>query len=72
MSAMGPAIYGEEPSLKDFPPDDWQVVALHEGRWVVAKWTGSHWLSQGKPITGVTRWLPCARPWNQKLPKRAA
>jgi hypothetical protein len=48
-------------SMDEFPEPYVTVIALHEGNWVLATWTGEKWLSQGRPIT-ATRWLPCVTP----------
>jgi hypothetical protein len=48
-------------STGEMPEPYVTVIALHEGTWVLATWTGEKWISQGRAIT-ATRWLPCVTP----------
>ena len=57
----------EDAPLGDVPSNSDNVVALHEGRWLLANWTGARWLADGVEITGVERWFPCGRPWNWSI-----
>ena len=57
-------------STGELPDPYVTVIALHEGHWVLATWTGEKWLSQGRPIT-ATRWLPCVSPHEDAVSRAA-
>jgi hypothetical protein len=71
MIAVGCPNALEDLALRDVPPNSDNVVALCEGRWLIANWTGARWLADGVEITGVERWYPCGRPWNWSIAQPA-